>query len=75
MIDMAGNINDLMSMYQQMKGNPVQFLSQRFNIPPDASDPNAIIQHLLNSGQVSQEQVNRVMNLRNNPMIQMLMKR
>ena len=75
MIDMAGNMNDLMNMYQQMKMNPVQFLSKRFNIPPDANDPNAIIQHLLNSGQVSQDQVNRVMNLRNNPMIQMLMKR
>lgn len=75
MIDMVGNMNDLMNMYQQMKRNPAQFLSKRFNIPPDANDPNAIIQHLLNSGQVSQDQVNRVMNLRNNPMIQMLMKR
>ena len=65
----------LMSMYQQMKSNPMQILSQRFNLPQsvDVNDPNAIIQHLLNSGQVSQAQVNNVMNMRNNPMVQMLM--
>jgi len=65
----------LMSMYQQMRSNPMQVLSQRFNIPQDVNvkDPNAIIQHLLNSGQVSQAQVNNVMNMRNNPIVQMLM--
>jgi hypothetical protein len=36
------------------------------------NDPNEIIQHLLNSGQVSQAQVNQAMNMRNNPMIQQL---
>lgn len=72
---MAGNMNDMMNMYKQMCGNPVQFLSQRFNIPQsvDASDPNSILQHLLNTGQVSQTQLNRVMGMRNNPMIQALM--
>ena len=68
----------LLSMYQQMKSNPMQILSQRFNLPQDVidtKDPNAIIQHLLNSGQVSQAQVNSVMNMRNNPIIQMMMKR
>lgn len=69
------NPQQLMSMYQKMKNNPMQVLSQRFNIPQDVNvkDPNAIIQHLLNSGQVSQAQVNNVMNMRNNPMVQMLM--
>lgn len=72
MIDMAGNINDIMNMYQQMKSskNPVDFLAKKFNIPQDMNDPNAIIQHLLNTGQVSQAQVNNVMQMRNNPMIQ-----
>lgn len=65
----------LMSLYQQMKSNPVQLLSQKFNLPQNVNvnDPNTIIQHLLNSGQVSQAQVNGIMNMRNNPMIQMLM--
>jgi hypothetical protein len=32
------------------------------------NDPNQIIQHLLNTGQVSQQQVNKAMQLRNHPM-------
>ena len=66
---MMNNANNLMNMYQQMQNNPTQFLSQRFNIPKDMNNPNDIIQHLLNSGQVSQGQVNSLMQLRNNPMI------
>jgi hypothetical protein len=60
---MAGNINDLMNMYQQLKSNPMGMLAQRFNIPQnvDLNNPNDIIQHLLNTGQVSQAQVNSVM--------------
>lgn len=71
------NPQEIMSMYQQMRSNPMQVLSQRFNIPQgvNVKDPNAILQHLLNSGQVSQAQVNNVMNMRSNPIVQMLMKR
>lgn len=69
MIDMMNNVNDIMNMYQQMQGNPIQFLSRKFNIPQNMNDPNSIIQHLINSGQVSQAQVNNMMQLRNNPMI------
>ena len=56
------NIN---SALQNLKQNPMQFLMQKkFNIPQDiASDPNAIIQHLMNSGQVSQAQYNRAMQM------------
>ena len=58
---MGGNGNNLLSMLQQLKSNPVQFLMQRkFNIPANvANDPNAIIQHLVSSGQISQDQINR----------------
>jgi len=58
---MGGNGNNLPSMLQQLKSNPVQFLMQRkFNIPANvANDPNAIIQHLVSSGQISQDQINR----------------
>lgn len=71
MIDMAGNINDLMNMYQQLRSNPMQLLARRFNIPQNINlnDPNAITQHLLNTGQVTQEQYNNANNMRNNPMI------
>ena len=57
-----------------MRVNPIGFLQKRYNIPENMTDPNDIIQHLLNSGQVSQIQVNNAMNMRNNPMIQQLMK-
>ena len=65
----------LMNMYQQFKTNPMQLLSQRFSIPQDMNNPNDIIQHLLNTNQVSQAQVNNAMNMRNNPIIQQLMKK
>lgn len=55
------NIQNLMGMLQQFKGNPMQFLlQQRLNVPQNiANDPNAILSHLLKTGQVSQDAVNR----------------
>lgn len=49
-----------MQMLQALKANPMQFLMQRrFNIPANiVNDPNAIIEHLLKTGQVTQSQVN-----------------
>ena len=45
-----------MQMVQQLRSNPMQFIRQAgFNIPQNLSDPNAIIQHLMNSGQISQQ--------------------
>ena len=71
------NINQLMSMYQQLRTNPMQLLAKRFNLPQgmNMNNPNDIIQHLLNTGQISQGQVNSVMGMRNNPIIQQLMQR
>ena len=49
-------INPL-AMLSQLKANPMQFLQQAgFNVPGNITDPNAIIQHLMNSGQVNQSQ-------------------
>ena len=71
------NINQLMNMYQQLRTNPMQLLARRFNLPQgmNMNNPNDIIQHLLNTGQISQGQVNSVMGMRNNPIIQQLMQR
>ena len=52
---------NMMTMLQQLKANPVQFLLQRtFNIPQNISpnDPNAILNYLVTSGQISQTQIN-----------------
>lgn len=53
--------NQMMQMISQLRSNPVQFLAQRkINIPQELSkNPNDIISHLLKTGQVSQDQVNR----------------
>lgn len=63
----------LMQMYQQLRQNPLSILSQKFNIPMGMNDPYQIIQHLLNSGQATQAQINQIMQLRNNPQIQQLL--
>lgn len=60
------NPMQLMSAYQQFMQNPMAMLSKNFNIPQNMNNPQDIIQHLLNSGQVSQEQVNNAMNMKNN---------
>lgn len=72
---MLGNINDLMNLFQQLQQNPMQLLSMRFNIPQDINiqNPNDIIQHLLNTGQINQSQVNYAMRMKNNPVIQQLL--
>ena len=72
---MAGNINDVFNLLQRLRTNPMEILSMKFNIPQNINinNPNDIIQHLLNTRQVTQTQVNEIMNLRNNPMICQLM--
>lgn len=54
--------NSPMSMLKQLKSNPFQFLLQRrINIPQDIqNDPRAIVQHLLDSGQMTQAQYNSI---------------
>lgn len=54
------NPMSMMQMLQQFKANPLQMLAQRrFNVPANmANDPQAILNHLLQTGQVNQETVN-----------------
>ena len=55
------NQMNIMGMLQQFRQNPMQMLLQRrMNVPQNLmNDPNAILYHLLQTGQVSQEAVNR----------------
>ena len=71
------NINQIMNMYQQLRSNPMQLLARRFNLPQgmNINNPNDIIQYLLNTGQISQQQLNSVVGMRDNPMVQQLMQR
>lgn len=58
-------MNNPMQMINQIRQNPMQFLASRgLNIPQNiANDPNAIIQHLMNNGSISQEQYNQAINM------------
>lgn len=51
---------NLMQMYQQLRNNPMQILARRFNLPQNMSmaNPNSIIEYLMNTGQVQQQQYN-----------------
>lgn len=61
-----------MQMYSQFRQNPMALLGRRFNIPQGMGNPEDIVQYLLNSGQVSQAQVNQAMQMRNDPQIRNL---
>ena len=53
--------NQLAGMLSQFKQNPMQFLMQRrMNVPQGISmnDPQAILNYLVQSGQVSQDAIN-----------------
>lgn len=53
--------NQILGMLQQLKANPMQMLLQkRMNLPQgiSTSDPQAILNHLVQTGQVSQQQIN-----------------
>ena len=54
-------MNNMAQMLAQFKANPVQMLMQmKFNVPANiANDPSAVLNHLMSTNQVNQEQVNR----------------
>ena len=54
-------MGNIMGILQQLKANPMQMLMQRrMNIPLNIpmNDPQAILNHLVSTGQVSQQQIN-----------------
>ena len=57
--------NNFMSMYQAFRQNPIGFLMQRgMNIPQNmAGNPDAIIQQMMNNGQISQQTYNQAQQL------------
>ncbi len=57
---MMNSPDSILSAVQSLKQNPMQFIMQKkFNVPQNImNDPNAIIQHLMNTGQVSQQSYN-----------------
>lgn len=54
--------DNLSSMFQNFRSNPMQFLlQQKLNIPQElGNNPQGIIQHLLDTGQMTQKQLNEL---------------
>lgn len=54
-------MNNMLQQFQMFRQNPMQYMLQKgMNIPPNiGNDPNAIVQHLLNTGQITQAQYNQ----------------
>jgi hypothetical protein len=52
-------------MISMLQSNPIQFLAQRgINVPQNmASDPNAIIKHLIDNGRCTQQQYDNAVNM------------
>lgn len=52
----------MMSQFNSFMNNPMQFLSQRkINVPQQfANDPHGAVQYMLNNGQMSQAQLNKL---------------
>ena len=53
-----------MAMLTQLRSNPMALLQRAgLNIPPNMNNHQAIIQHLMNSGQLTQGQMNQAQEL------------
>ena len=59
------NIMALLSQFNQFKKNPMAMLSKRFNIPQGMNDPNDIINHLMQTNQINQNQLSQVQQMAN----------
>lgn len=65
---------NVFTLYNQLRSNPMQILRQKYNLPQNLNNPQDIIQHLLNTGQITQDQVNNAMSMKDNPMFSGLFK-
>ena len=55
----GGPMGNMMQMLTQLQQNPVGLLQRAgFNIPANISGPQQIIQHLTQTGQINQNQLN-----------------
>jgi len=68
-------LNAMINTYQQYRNNPMEAVRGMYNIPDDmdTSDPNNIVQYLINTNQVSPQQIQRINSLHNNPLIMKLL--
>ena len=57
---LGGGNNNIFQMLGQLKQNPLALLQKAgFNIPANINNPQAIVQHLTQTGQINQNQLNQ----------------
>ena len=55
-----GGGNNMMQMLGQLKQNPIGFLQRAgFSVPANINSPQQILQHLTQTGQINQNQLNQ----------------
>lgn len=80
MNDPWGSFQGFMNDFQQLAKNPAQYAMKKMGISPDkAQDPDAILQDLMSSGRISQQDYNKArqaaQQIQNNPMFRMMIQR
>lgn len=81
MRDPFGSMQGFLGQFRGFMQNPMQFMMQKqLNLPQNINpmqNPQAAIQHLMNNGQLTQEQYNQVQQMarqiQNNPQFQQFM--
>ncbi len=69
-----GNIANLMNLFNQFAQNPVgAIMGMGYNVPQNVqNNPEAIVNYLRSSGQMSEQQFNQFSQLANSPIAQQL---
>ena len=79
MMNPFNNFNTFMNGFKSFMSNPSQFVMQRYGFSQDiANNPDKMIQQMMNSGRISQDQYNYARNIaqqiQQNPMFSQLMR-
>jgi len=67
-------MNNIINMIMQAKQNPMAIISQRFKIPQNIQKPQDMAQYLLNTGQITQAQLNDAVQTSKSPQFKQFMK-
>lgn len=66
LFDQLGQSQNPMQMLQQLRQNPAAVLRKAgLNIPANLNDPQQIVQHLMQSGQVPQQRYQQALQMMN----------
>ena len=66
------NPMQMMQMLTSLKSNPMSFLASKgLNLPQVINDPEQMVKHLINSGQINQNAINQAIQMANQMGIKM----